>query len=525
MNDAWDAPPDEHSAVLPVDRTAELALIGAVLLSGNGDALDDLGVETADFFHADTRSTFEAIRETWERGEPLDFVCIPPLDDDGTVRRTLNDALYQATADGALGEYGAPLYARRVRDLAQKRRLIAFSGDVARMSFNGSTPTEIIDFAQAELEARRAQVGGWQLHNAAHLVEPPAAREWLLEGLIYRGQLSMWYGPPGIRKTLLLMSMCASMATGRNWLMRRPLQSNHDNLVTFYATRRCNILWLDYDNGEFETQIRVRAALMAVDGVDSSTQFHYMSEATPWLALDDKAHTRRLIALANSVQADVIVIDALGMVMGEVDENKPEAAKIMAALKELRSATGAAVIAVHHPSKAGAATATANTYNAAGSAKFSNFFEWTVELRAGEDKGSVIAEVVKHRGWAKVSKFAAQLEYEHFGSERPDLAHELKSFRFYPTVQLSAAERKIASVRDVVIDLLADGEMNQSALVTQTMEALAESGDRVGENAVRATLKHLAANGAIVARQSAPRQQITYRLPDISGSVDSVDRR
>lgn len=515
MND-WDGPPpDEHTLTLPVDRTAELALIGAVLLGG-GFALENLEVGASDFFHSDTRRTFQAMLATWERGEPLDFVLIPPTDDDGTVTRVLLDA--QTTA---VSEYMAPAYAARVRALAEKRRLLDFAQRVGAMSLNGATPEEIIDFAQAGLEERRVQSTGWHLRSAADLAEPPEAREWLLEGLIYRGQLSMWYGPTGIRKTLLLMSMCASMAVGRNWLMRKPMHPSHSSLVTFYATRPARVLWLDYDNGEFETAIRIRAALMAVDGLTTSN-VHYLSEATPWLALDNPAHVRRLIALATSIAADVIVIDALGMVLGEVDENKPEAAKIMAALKELRAATGAAILVVHHPSKAGAATAQANTYNAAGSAKFSNFFEWTIELRAGEEKGVVVAEVVKHRGWSKTRKFAAEIDYEHFGEERPDLAHELKSFAFHPVAALTPAEKRVALVQDAVTDALAGGEMNQGELVQAVREALAAEGEFVGENTVRATLKHLAAQGVIVASQFAPRQPVIYALP---APVDGVDSR
>lgn len=514
--DDWTPPPDEHTVTLPVDRTAELALIGAVLLGG-GPALDSLHVEPSDFFHGDTRRTFAAMLDTWQRGDMLDFVCIPPLGDDGTVQRTLLEAQAYAAS-----EYMAPAYAERVRALAEKRRLLDFAQSLAAMSMNGATPEQIVDFAQTGIEERRAASGGgWQLRSAADLGEPPAAREWLLEGLIYRGQLSMWYGPPGIRKTLLLMSMCASMATGRNWLMRRPLQANQPGLVTFYATRRCNVLWLDYDNGEFETQIRIRAALMAVDGVDRNTQFHYMSEAVPWLALDNPGHVRRLVALALSVQADVIVLDALGMIMGDVDENKPEAARIMAALKELRAATGAAVIAVHHPSKAGAQTASANTYNAAGSAKFSNFFEWTVELRSGDEKGTVVVEVVKHRGWVKAPKFAAELDYEHFGEERPDLAHELKSFRFYPTVQLSAAERKAATIRDVAMEVLAQTEMNQAQLVTAIKDAIGAEGAPVGEFTIRRVIQAMARDGAIVGHSTGVRRPMIYRLPS---AVDPVDR-
>jgi RecA-family ATPase len=344
------------------------------------------------------------------------------------------------------------------------------------------------------------------------LTAPPSPREWLLEGLLYKGQITMFFGPPGIRKTLLLMDACAALALGQNWLVRRMGQEDHNTLATFHTTRPARILWLDYDNGEFETQIRIRAALAARNGLGQG-HFYYLSEATPWLALDNASHVRRVIGLAQEVQADVIVIDALGMVLGAVDENAPEVAGVIARLKEIRAATGAALIAIHHPSKSGAQTAAASTYNAAGSAKFSNFFEWTVELRAGEEANTIVAEVVKNRGWAKVKRFAASFEYEHFGKEQPGLAHELERFRFYPAPLQSKSDKRTTLVAETALALLAEGERNQMELVAAVkQEVEAQLGEPVGEATIRAALKTLVAGGDLLTVQSAPRQPILYRL-------------
>jgi len=235
-----------------------------------------------------------------------------------------------------------------------------------------------------------------------------------------------------------------------------------------------------------------------------------MSETIPWLALDNPSHARRIISLAKSMDADVIVFDALGMILGNVDENSPEAATVIARLKEIRAATGAAILCVHHPSKAGAQTATANTYNAAGSAKFSNFFEWTIELRSNEDLATIVAEVVKHRGWAKTTKFAAELEYTHFGLNQPALAHELETFRFYPAPLTGKREQRTTMIQSAILDTLSGDELNQSRLVDVVLSKLDEP---TGDKTIRHTIRNMVEQGTIVARSTGDRRPVFYSLP------------
>ena len=503
MNDPEPSDRVEPHFNFPADPSLELALLGAILL--DPPVMEQLDfVLPSDFYHEIHRDIFTRMRRLWDNGLPIDPVLVSDR----------NDELYSVCTQAFTtcpSSLFARDYARKLRDLAQKRGMIPTLNRAAELSMNGAGFEAVREFLLTELERddRRSAYSGWQLRRAADLAVPPAPREWLLDGLIYRGQISMWYGPPGIRKSLLLMSMCASMAMSKNWLMRRFNQADHKSLVTFDATRPARILWLDYDNGEFETQIRIRAALTALEGLDKAT-FSYMSETIPWLALDNPSHARRIISLAKSMDADVIVFDALGMILGNVDENSPEAATVIARLKEIRAATGAAILCVHHPSKAGAQTATANTYNAAGSAKFSNFFEWTIELRSNEDLATIVAEVVKHRGWAKTTKFAAELEYTHFGLNQPALAHELETFRFYPAPLTGKREQRTTMIQSAILDTLSGDELNQSRLVHVVLSKLDEP---TGDKTIRHTIRNMVEQGTIVARSTGDRRPVFYSLP------------
>lgn len=506
------SPADEYR--FPADEEVEKALLGKVLIDQSMDGLDFLTPD--DFYFGRHGELFSRMRSMWNGGvERLDLLLI--ADGDGELHSLAAEAMaVQETFTPAVA------YARKVHDLAQKRRAIPIAQKIVEMSYNGASPASIGEYALAQFDsdAYRSDRDTWQVHYAAELIEPPLPREWLLEGLLFRGQVSMYYGPPGIRKTLLLMDMCAAMATGQNWLMRREWQDDHPTLTTFHIRRNkgdpakakpVRVLWLDYDNGEYETKLRIRAALSARG--DLNAPFFYMSETTPWLALDNPSHVRRVVRQALDVAADVIVIDALGMVLGDVDENSPEVARVIAHLKEIRAATGAAIIAVHHPSKAGAQTQEANTYNAAGSAKFSNFFEWTIELRKGEIDGRIVASVVKHRGWAKTAIFAADFAYTHFGDEHPELAHELKTFRFYPAPLESAAEKRGQAIKDAVLSVLATGPMNQQELINAAKKEVDSAvGSPVGKLKIRDEIINMAAAGEIKAVQEAARMPILYSL-------------
>lgn len=490
----------------PADPLVEEAVIGSILLEPL--AIEQLPfLQPSHFYFSRYGEIFQIMRKLHESGSPIDPVLI--ADRDPELISICTQAYHNTPTAMHVVHY-----AMQVRNLAQKRGMIPMLTKAAEMAFNGVPSSAVVQYLETALDSDELRDGRdtWQVHRASGLAEPPRPREWLLEGLIFRGQISMWYGPPGIRKSLLLADACAAMATGQNWLVRRSFQQDHASLMTFHATRKARILWLDYDNGEFETEIRIRAALAARDGLQGA-EFCYMSETTPWLALDNASHVRRIIRMALDVGADVIVIDALGMVLGQVDENSPDVAKVIANLKEIRSETGAAIVCIHHPSKMGANNDKSTTYNAAGSAKFSNFFEWSIELRAGEEAGTIVGTVVKHRGWAKATKFAAELDYKHFDKERPELAHELSSFKFYPAAIESAGEKRTTLIRETACTLLAQSPLNQSALIEAIKAELDSAlGKPVGVNAIREVIKAMVAAKELCTQKGADNATL-YALP------------
>jgi replicative DNA helicase len=503
----------------PADLDMEQSLLGSVLVDPDlMDALDFL--VPGDFYESRHRDIFQIMRDLREEGSSIDSKLI--ADRDPVLRHTclMSETMF-------VPAHVAKDYARQVRALAQKRQMLPMAQRIAEMSSNGASPESILDYMQDEIDQRRKSLpaDGWTIENASDLDDLPKSTEWGLEGLIALEQTLMWFGPPGIKKTLLLIDMCAAMAAGQHWLVRRSGQEDHESLVTFRCTKPRRILWLDYDNGKNETRKRIRAAFKARGNVGREN-FFFMSETVPWLEMDNAAHIRKLIKLIIDHQIDVVVIDALGLVLGGIDENSPEVAKVVAKIKELRSATGAAVIAVHHPSKSGARTQEANGYNASGHAKFINFFELAIELRSENKDAPVVAEVVKNRVWVKAHKFSASLAYKHFDAkDHPDLAHELESFEFYPEPIVSESTKKSDAIRLAIAAVLqGEIELNQAQLV-EAAKAEAESATRapVGAVAIRVGIKAMTEDGTLKARPTGERRPVFYSLAMPVDQLISVD--
>lgn len=279
-----------------------------------------------------------------------------------------------------------------------------------------------------------------------------APSEYLVDGLIEESGIGLWYGGAGIGKTLFLQSLCATMTTGGTFLM------NDDGLPQF-KTRPARVLWIDFDNGQRTTRIRSAAALKGIRA-PADAPFYQMSETLPWLALDDDHHIAALALAITNLKIDIVFIDALGLVTGDIDENSPDMSKVMRNIKRLRDLTRAAVHLIHHPNKM-SREESPHLFNAAGNAKITNFCEFAVEMRKGGEADQLICTVVKKRNYVAADKFASTKSIVHMSD-----SWDLDSFTYEAEAIKSIDDLKSEMFRDAIRELLADGaEMTKTRLV------------------------------------------------------------
>lgn len=190
----------------------------------------------------------------------------------------------------------------------------------------------------------------WRVLQPAELLAPPPPPEYLVGRMIRRPSLTCCYGAPGSLKSMLLMDLAACVATGERWLA--PLPSSNGGS---YAVPRGPVLWFDADNGERRLRERFPALLQG-RGDGSEPLIRAISLPTP--PLDMSAYggldPSLLAQQIEETGALLCVLDNLGTISGGMDENSSDMVGVMANLRQVAEATGAALMVIHHSRKGNA---------------------------------------------------------------------------------------------------------------------------------------------------------------------------
>jgi hypothetical protein len=116
----------------------------------------------------------------------------------------------------------------------------------------------------AELEAARTaetaevndqvaqKINGWKRLTWSDIFAPRPPVERVVAGLLRRGSISIWYGAPGVQKSLVIADMCYCINSGTRWLRSADGTGGHEVM-------QGNFAWLDLDNGESLTKERFEA--------------------------------------------------------------------------------------------------------------------------------------------------------------------------------------------------------------------------------------------------------------------------
>jgi hypothetical protein len=198
---------------------------------------------------------------------------------------------------------------------------------------------------------------------------------WLAEGWLVRDGLNLLSGRGGGGKSFVALDLALRVATGRDW---HGLTLAHGPAVYIAA------------EGAGEIVQRV-GGWQAVHGADDLPGFYLVPDRVP--LLDPTAVPDLLAALPPAAaQPALIVIDPLAKSMSGGDENATrDMNRVIDTCDELREATGAAILIVHHTGK--------NTEGPRGSSAL----EWGVRsaLRLTPADGLLRLECAKHNNAAE----------------------------------------------------------------------------------------------------------------------------
>lgn len=239
---------DSHAeAIYPVDKDAELSVLGAVLLDNL--VMNELRqrLTSNDFYYSLHKEVFRRMCKLWDAGSNIDITLVAEADNE--LRTICTDAYAICTTS-----LYALDYARRVRECSQKRYSIDAAQTLARYGYNGKTPAQIGEFAlsvaehlkpfDAELDRTIYRkypflegieieiVQGWiEEWRAASATEGGESRDMLqfieywksqdshdvVPGVLPRGEVILIAGESGVGKSYLGAEMFATCLMGGKW--------------------------------------------------------------------------------------------------------------------------------------------------------------------------------------------------------------------------------------------------------------------------------------------------------------------
>ncbi|MFM8320975.1 MAG: AAA family ATPase, partial [Chloroflexota bacterium] len=193
--------------------------------------------------------------------------------------------------------------------------------------------------------------------------------------------------------------------------------------------------------------------------------------------------------------AKLVVIDNLGQVSGDADENSGEMVSVMSSFRQLAEDTGAAIVLVHHQRKGNGITGRAGD-SLRGHSSIEAALDLALLIEREDQADTISIRATKVRG-ADVPPFSALFAYEN------DPAGELYTARFLgiyteDTKSAPAIEREIMAA-------LYGTSMNKTELVKAAREQLPE----VGLNRIRDMVDRLASQGKL---KQAPGKNNTERI-------------
>jgi hypothetical protein len=320
----------------------------------------------------------------------------------------------------------------------------------------------------------------WQVFTLAdaYLVRPPV--EYIAAGLFALPSLNIVYGSPGTLKSFLLADLAVNAAAGAEWLPPAPWVNG--NLAKGIPTRQCPVMWLDFDNGRRRTHDRF-GALGRSRRLPVETSLYYYSMPSPWLDASNKASIGGLSLRIQDRGVKFVIVDNLGVVSGDADENSGDMVAVMSEFRQLAEETGAAVVLIHHQRKGNGTVGRAGD-SLRGHSSIEAALDLALLVEREELSDTVNIKATKVRG-ADVLPFSAVFTYEN----RPD--GELQNAQFYGI----AAEdnRSGAAIEREILLALLNTVMNKTDLTKAVKEQLSE----VGINRIRDRIDRMASTGKL----------------------------
>ena len=335
-------PEDDFTEYAPHDLRAEQAVLGAMLLSvaAAAECLSALGAD--DFYRPAHQVVFAGIRALVRTDAPADPVTLLAwLEDAGEVRAA-GGAPYLHTLIASVPTVAqAAHYARIVRDRAVRRRLLEAGRRIVQMaSEEGADAHGLTERAVRETEAARdaGQADDVTTRTITEFLEVPEgdAYDWIVPGLLERGDRLVLTGTEGAGKSTLFRQLAVTIAAGVHPFDHKPIEPKR-------------VLIVDCENGAAHIRRKIRPLVIQADceGFPVRETNLWIEVRPEGLDLAADKDVSWLLRRITTISPDVVTIGPLSRLAPRALNDDSDAAPIIATLNMIR-ARGACVLLEAH---------------------------------------------------------------------------------------------------------------------------------------------------------------------------------
>lgn len=335
----------------------------------------------------------------------------------------------------------------------------------------------------------------WTIYTLRDAYKPRPPLQWIVQDTITMPSLIIVYGAPGSFKTMLVQDLMVSVAAGMGWLP--PLDPSKPD--TTKPTSQVPCLWCDFDNGSRRTHERFEA-LSRSRALPDSVPLFYVSMPSPWLNCSDPAAIEDLRVRILRLGAKLVVIDNLGVVSGEAEENSAEMIQVMSALRRLAEATGVAIILLHHQRKSNGSMTGRAGESLRGHGSIEAAIDLALLVCRDEQSDEITVKSTKTRD-VDVFPLGAQFDYAH----KPGTT-ELATAQFWGVVVDNPGSKNL--VQNAISDLVKQqGPINQTFIVQAVRTTTGAS-----RHSIRRAISDLLNLGMLVTKPG-PCNAVYYEVP------------
>lgn len=370
--------------------------------------------------------------------------------------------------------------------------------ELLRREMAGDTPSQLLDWLQtynAHVNETEGLAAQWKLQGVADALADTEPLRYIVDQMIAYPSLGIVYGGPGSLKSMILADLAVCVAAGKRWLEMMPNDQGTPGVTL--ATTGAPVLWIDADNGPRRTNKRI-AAMVRGHQLPHDIPLDYVSMPVPALDASSAQSIDALISLVKAKAYRMVVIDNLGLITGNTEENSAGMANVMGRLRRLAEESECAVLIIHHQRKSasnGDASGIRKGESLRGHSSIEAALDISllVERRPGSDLISIIP--TKVRDYLPFVVIGARFTYSHFDGTR-----ELETARFFSAATQTAEETAEQLLRTAILDeVKAAPGITQKELVDNVRDEMAASktAKAVGVNKVRGTIKQMCDDGLL----------------------------